>query len=209
MSDVYSTSGTDRRPALTARFDEALTFAAALHRHQWRKGGDIPYISHLLAVCSIVLDHGGDEDEAIAALLHDGPEDQGGVATLETIGRLFGERVQTIVAACSDTFDSPKPPWLERKQAYLEHLAGGQVSRSAVLVSAADKLHNLTTTVDDLEALGVSFWDRFNSTAEQQLWYYRSLAEVYRARLGGRLAEAVAAQVDRLEAAIARSAETA
>ena len=202
MSGVAADSG---RPPLTARFSEALMLAAALHRGQSRKGGDIPYVSHLLAVCSIVLDHGGDEDEAIAALLHDGPEDQGGVATLETIGHLFGERVQTIVAACSDTFETPKPPWLERKRAYLQHLAGEETPRSAVLVSAADKLHNLTTTIDDLEAFGVSFWDRFNSTAEQQLWYYRSLAEVFRARLGGRLAEAVAAQVDRLEAAIARS----
>ena len=191
--------------ALTGRFSEALVLAASLHRHQVRKGGGIPYISHLLAVCSIVLEHGGEEDEAIAALLHDGPEDQGGEPTLAMIGRLFGERVQTIVAACSDTFETPKPPWLERKKAYIEHLSSEEVPRSAVLVSAADKLHNLVTTIDDLEATGPTLWDRFSSTPEQQLWYYRSLSEIYSARLGGRLAEALAAQVDRLEAAIARS----
>lgn len=187
---------------LTARFDQALVVASELHREQRRKGGDVPYVSHLLAVCAIVLEHGGDEDEAIAALLHDGPEDQGGEATLALIGSRFGERVRSIVAACSDTFETPKPPWLQRKEAYLEHLSRGEVSRSALLVSAADKLHNLITTVDDLQAQGPAFWGRFNSTAEQQLWYYRSLASVYRDRLGGRLADAVAAQVERLEAAV-------
>jgi (p)ppGpp synthase/HD superfamily hydrolase len=193
------------RAPLTARFSEALVLAAALHRDQVRKGGDIPYVSHLLAVCSIVLEHGGDEDEAIAALLHDGPEDQGGEATLEMIGRLFGERVRSIVAACSDTFETPKPPWAQRKRAYLDHLSSAETPRSALLVSAADKLHNLITTIDDLNAVGPAVWDRFNSTAEQHLWYYRSLAEVYRVQLGGRLAEAVVTQVDRLEQAIARS----
>ena len=194
----------DRR-MLTGRFSEALVLATALHRDQVRKGGAIPYISHLLAVCSIVLEHGGDEDEAIAALLHDGPEDQGGEATLELIGRLFGGRVMSIVSGCSDTFETPKPPWLERKQAYLDHLASEDVPRSVLLVSAADKLHNLLTTIDDLESVGAALWLRFNSTPEQQVWYYRSLAEVYRARLGGRLAGAVTAAVERLEAAIALS----
>lgn len=187
---------------LSGRFSEALVFAAALHQDQNRKGGDIPYVSHLLAVCSTVLEHGGDEDEAVAALLHDGPEDQGGEPTLETIGRLFGERVRGIVAACSDTFETPKPPWQQRKQAYLDHLASGHVSRSTLLVSAADKLHNLTITVDDLEAQGDAIWARFNSTPEQQLWYYRSLSKIFLDQLGGRLAEAVGRQVDRLEGAI-------
>lgn len=190
------------RPALSPRFSEALVLAAGLHRHQRRKGADIPYVSHLLAVCSIVLDQGGDEDEAIAALLHDGPEDQGGEATLATIRRLFGERVAAIVAACSDTFETPKPPWEDRKRAYLEHLTSADVPRSAVLVSAADKLHNLISTVEDLETQGAAVWERFNSTPDQQLWYYRSLAAVYRDRLGGRLADLVAEQVQRLEAAV-------
>ena len=193
------------RDPLSSRFSEALVLAADLHRDQRRKGGDIPYISHLLAVCSIVLDHGGDEDEAVAALLHDGPEDQGGEDTLATIRQIFGERVAGIVAACSDTFETPKPSWEPRKRAYLEHLAGGDVSRSAILVSAADKLHNLTSTVEDLETSGAEVWERFNSTPDQQLWYYRSLAAIYRDRLGGRLAEAVAEQVQRLEEAIART----
>jgi (p)ppGpp synthase/HD superfamily hydrolase len=143
-------------------------------------------------------------DEAIAALLHDGPEDRGGEA-LQMIGRLFGERVRSIVAACSDTFETPKPPWAQRKRAYLDHLSSGEVPRSALLVSAADKLHNLVTTIDDLEAVGPVLWDRFNSTAEQHLWYYQALADVYLAQLGGRLAEAVATQVERLEKAVARS----
>ena len=193
------------RTPLSARFGEALVLAAALHRDQRRKGGDIPYVSHLLAVCSTVLEHGGDEDEAIAALLHDGPEDQGGEATLETIGRLFGERVRLIVAGCSDTFETPKPPWEQRKRAYIEHLSSSGTGRSVLLVSAADKLHNLVTTIDDLEAEGPVVWGRFRSTPEQQVWYYRSLAEVYRDRLGGRLAEAVGGQVERLEALVAGS----
>jgi (p)ppGpp synthase/HD superfamily hydrolase len=190
---------------LTARFSEALVVVSALHRDQVRKGGGIPYISHLLAVCSIVLEHGGDEDEAIAALLHDAPEDQGGEATLDMIGQLFGERVRSIVRDCSDTFEMPKPPWPDRKNAYLDHLSSGNIDRSVLLVSAADKLHNLLSTVDDLEALGPALWDRFRSTPDQQLWYYRSLAEAYRAHLGGRLADAVSDQVDRLESAVARS----
>jgi (p)ppGpp synthase/HD superfamily hydrolase len=158
---------------LTGRFDEALKVASDLHRHQARKGGDIPYISHLLAVCATVLEHGGDEDEAIAALLHDGPEDQGGQVTLDMIGERFGPRVVAIVAECSDTFEHPKPPWRGRKEAYLAHLKT-EASPSAFLVAAADKLHNLTTTVADLRATGELLWARFNSTADQQVWHNRS-----------------------------------
>jgi (p)ppGpp synthase/HD superfamily hydrolase len=136
----------------------------------------------------------------VAANLHRDQLRKGG-----SIGRLFGERVMSVVAACSDTFETPKPPWLERKQAYIEHLSSGQVDRSVLLVSAADKLHNLATTIDDLETVGPAIWDRFHSTAEQQLWYYRALADVYRTRLGGRLADAVTDQVGRFESAIAGS----
>ena len=109
-------------PLLAARFDDAVVFAPDLHRHQLRKGSRVPYVAHLLAVCSIVLEHGGVEDEAIAALLHDGPEDQGEEATLQAIRDRFGDTVAGIVAECSDTFEQPKPPWVERKARYLEHL---------------------------------------------------------------------------------------
>ena len=107
---------------LSARFEDALAYAAHLHAGQPRKDTAIPYVAHLLAVCSLVLEDGGDEDEAIAALLHDGPEDAGGHETLEEIRRRFGDRVADIVADCSDTFETPKPPWRERKEAYLAHL---------------------------------------------------------------------------------------
>ena len=184
---------------LGPRFSEALVLAAALHRQQARKGNDIPYVAHLLAVCAIVLEHGGGEDEAIAALLHDAAEDQGGEPTLELIGGLFGPKVREIVAECSDTFEQPKPAWRRRKEDYIAKLQGDEVSRSALLVSAADKLHNLSATVNDLRTQGVQFWTRFNSTREEQIWYYRALAEIYRERLGGPLADAVADQVQQLD----------
>jgi (p)ppGpp synthase/HD superfamily hydrolase len=183
---------------LGPRFSEALVLAAALHREQTRKGSDIPYVSHLLAVSAIVLENGGDEEEAIAALLHDAAEDQGGEPTLELIGRLFGPKVKEIVAECSDTFEQPKPAWPQRKQAYIDKLRYDEVSRSALLVSAADKLHNLTATVNDLRTHGVEVWSHFNSTRDEQIWYYTSLSEIYRERLGGPLADAVSDQVRRL-----------
>jgi ADP-ribosylglycohydrolase len=180
---------------LGPRFSEALVLAAALHREQTRKGNDIPYIAHLLAVCVTVLEHGGDEDEAIAALLHDAAEDQGGEPVLAVIKRLFGPKVAEIVAECSDTFEHPKPPWRERKEAYIASLQSGELSRSALLVSAADKLHNLTATVNDLRTQGDQFWSYFNSTADDQIWYYTSLSDIYLERLGGPLADAVADQL--------------
>jgi ADP-ribosylglycohydrolase len=183
---------------LGPRFSEALVLAAALHREQTRKGNNIPYVAHLLAVCATVLEHGGDEDEAIAALLHDATEDQGGEPVLDVIERLFGPKVAEIVAECSDTFEHPKPPWRQRKEAYINALKSGEVSRSALLVSAADKLHNLTATVNDLRSQGDRFWSHFNSTADDQIWYYTSLSKIYCQRLGGPLADAVAEQVKRL-----------
>jgi (p)ppGpp synthase/HD superfamily hydrolase len=191
---------TEPRP-LTERFDEALVLASNLHRHQARKGGDIPYIAHPMAVCATVLEYGGGEDEAIAALLHDGPEDQGGEATLAMIGERFGPRVKAIVAECSDTFQTPKPPWRQRKEAYIAHLET-DASTSTLLVSAADKLHNVTATVSDVKVHGANLWSRFNSTAEEQLWYYSELARVYRARLGGPLSAAVNEQLLQLGAAV-------
>ena len=125
---------------LSTRFEEALVFAAQLHREQTRKGTTIPYIAHLLGVASIVLEYGGDEDEAIAALLHDAIEDQGGASTREEIRRRFGETVVAIVNGCTDAEVIPKPPWRARKEDYIAHMA--HASPSVRLVSAADKLHN-------------------------------------------------------------------
>ncbi len=164
---------------LSGRFEEALAFAARLHAGQVRKGTQVPYISHLLAVASIVLQHGASEDEAIAALLHDAAEDQGGQATLDQIRARFGEVVAEIVAGCTDAWQTPKPPWRERKQAYLAHL--GQASASVRLVSAADKLHNARTILSDYWALGESLWSRFSGGKDGTLWYYRALVDVLRA----------------------------
>jgi (p)ppGpp synthase/HD superfamily hydrolase len=187
---------------LGARFDDALGYASDLHRGQVRKGTTIPYVSHLLAVCAIVLEHGGGEDEAIAALLHDGPEDQGGSTTLEAIRSRFGDTVAVIVAECSDTFEQPKPPWAERKQRYLARLDRDDVPPSVLLVSAADKLHNLRSTLADFDALGDALWNRFRGSAAQQVWYYSALADVYRRRLPGALSDAVTEAAGRLAAAI-------
>ncbi len=155
-----------------------MTFAVELHDGQPRKGTSIPYISHLLGVASLVLDNGADEDEAIAALLHDAIEDQGGSETREEIRRRFGDRVVEIVDGCSDTDSTPKPPWLERKKAYLTHLPNA--SASVLLVSAADKLHNARAILTDYRELGESLWERFNGGREGTLWYYRSVVTAFR-----------------------------
>jgi len=164
---------------LTERFHRALVFAAELHADQLRKGdGRTPYVAHLLGACSIVLENGGDEDEAIAALLHDAIEDQGGAAAREAIHDAFGDRVAAIVDACSDTDETPKPPWRQRKEAYLAHLP--DATPSARLVSAADKLHNARAILRDYHRLGEEVWDRFRGGKQGSLWYYRSLVAIYR-----------------------------
>lgn len=163
---------------LTERFEEALVLAAQFHARQLRKGTTIPYISHLLAVTSLVLEHGGNEDEAIAALLHDAVEDQGGVNARAKIRRLFGENVAAIVDGCSDTDQMPKPPWHERKERYIAHLR--TASPSVRLVSAADKLHNVRSILADYRIIGEALWSRFNGGKAGTLWYYRSVMDVLR-----------------------------
>ena len=158
------------------KFDRALVYAADLHRHQTRKGTGIPYVTHLLAVAAIVGENGGTEDEVIAGLLHEGPEDAGGESRLENIRVRFGEVVAGIVAGCSDTFEDPKPPWRERKECYLVHLA--DASGPVRLVSAADKLHNARSVLADYRAAGESLWGRFNGGRAGTLWYYRSVADI-------------------------------
>jgi (p)ppGpp synthase/HD superfamily hydrolase len=162
------------------RFETALVYAAQVHASQVRKTTNIPYIIHLLAVASLVGDYGGDEDQVIAALLHDAPEDQGGEARLEDIRLRFGERVASIVAACSDTFEDPKPPWQNRKETYIKHLS--TTPPDVLLVSAADKLHNARTIVADLRKSGDTVFERFTGKKEGTLWYYGALVEAFEAR---------------------------
>ena len=175
-------------PILSARFRDALVYGAALHERQIRKRADdaeprIPYIGHLLIVAGHVIEDGGSEDEAIAAILHDAIEDQGGEATEAHIRARFGARVAEIVRACSDTDEDPKPPWLDRKKAYLEHL---RIAPPDVLrVSSADKLHNARAILRDYRSIGPRLWDRFSATRNQTLWYYRSLRDVYLERGAG------------------------
>ena len=164
---------------LSERFDVALVFACQWHRNQRRKGKDVPFISHLLGVAAIVLEFNGDEDQAIAALLHDAIEDQGGIETGRAIRAKFGDRVADIVESCTDSFQDPRPPWRERKENYLTHLK--QVDRAALLVSAADKLYNVSTIVKDYRSQQDQVWDRFTASKPEVLWYYRSLVEAFRA----------------------------
>lgn len=168
---------------LTARFDEALAYASQLHRTQGRKGSETPYVGHLLAVAGLVLAAGGSEDEAIAALLHDAPEDQGGEPVLAEIRQRFGDEVAEAVAGCTDTMVEPKPEWRPRKEAYIGHL--DQATSSARLVSLADKVDNARAIAMDLEQLGPVVWDRFRGGQDGSLWYYRSILERFRALLGG------------------------
>jgi (p)ppGpp synthase/HD superfamily hydrolase len=163
---------------VSQHFHDALSYASALHARQSRKGGEIPYVAHLLAVASIVMEAGGDEEEAIAAVLHDGPEDQGGEKTLQEIRDQFGDKVADIVAGCSDTFEDPKPPWEQRKRQYIEHLRD-TADRSTLLVSAADKVHNARATLRDLHAHGAQVWKRFSASREQTLNNYRQLISAY------------------------------
>lgn len=166
---------------LSPRFEQALTYASILHCGQFRKATRIPYISHLLSVAALVLEHGGHEDEAIAALLHDAIEDAGGQPRLEDLRQRFGDHVAEIVLGCTDTDQTPKPPWFERKQAYIAQLAS--VSPSARFVSCCDKLHNARSIVADLRVKGADVWSRFGGGRDGTLWYYSTLVGEYR-RLG-------------------------
>jgi (p)ppGpp synthase/HD superfamily hydrolase len=160
------------------KFEQALPYAARLHKDQVRKGTSTPYVTHLLAVASIVGENGGTEDEVVAALLHDAPEDQGGEAQLGEIRARFGDKVAEIVDGCTDTYETPKPPWRERKERYLAHLA--DAPGSVRLVSSADKLHNARTVLSDYRLVGEDLWSRFNGGKEGTLWYYRAIVDALR-----------------------------
>lgn len=187
------------RPILSDRFLDAVSLALELHGRQARKGTETPYVSHLLAVCGLVLEDRGNEDEAIAALLHDGPEDQGGRATLERIRLAFGDRVAEIVEGLSDDLPDAgreKRPWGVRKQEYLAHLE--DASASVLRVSLADKLHNISAIQADIDS-GEPPWTKFNAPRVQLAWYYRSLQEVFERRLpGSRNLPAYRLSVDRV-----------
>jgi (p)ppGpp synthase/HD superfamily hydrolase len=170
------------KEVVSSRFDNAFVFASRLHADQVRKGTRIPYIAHLMSVAAIVLEHGGDEDEVIAALLHDAVEDRGGQATRDEISARFGERVARIVDGCTDAIpdsDGGKGEWGPRKQAYIAHLA--EAEPSVLLVSTADKLHNARAILGDYRDIGEKLWERFNGKKDGTLWYYKALAKAFQA----------------------------
>lgn len=160
---------------LTSRFADALAYAFKIHSGQTRKGSDTPYVAHLMSVAALALEHGASEDEAIAALLHDAIEDQGGMPTREEISRRFGSLVAHIVEGCTDADTIPKPPWRARKERFLSGLTAA--SPSVKLVCAADKLHNARSLVEDYRSIGDELWHRFSGGKEGTLWYYRAVAD--------------------------------
>lgn len=184
---------------LSERFEAALVYAAQAHAAQRRKGSDVPYLAHLLAVAVIVLEYGGGEEEAIAALLHDAVEDQGGSVRRADIARRFGENVARIVDGCTDTDQSPKPPWRARKEAHLARLL--QASPAVRLVSAADKLHNARSVLGDYRLLGEEVWQRFSGGREGTLWYYRAVAAALGSHGASPLIDELARTVEELERA--------
>jgi len=183
---------------LTPRFDAAFAYAHEVHRDHTRKGNGFPYIGHLIGVASIVIDDGGTEDEAIAALLHDAPEDRGGRARLDEIRAKFGDAVARIVEDCTDSWTIPKKPWAERKKEYAEHAR--TLNPSSLRVSAADKVHNGYAILPDLRNIGDETWARFNAPPDDILAYYQSLVKSYRQAGGGRLVD----ELDRIVRAIER-----
>jgi (p)ppGpp synthase/HD superfamily hydrolase len=182
---------------LSPRFQEAFSYAATLHADQQRKASGEPYLAHLLAVAAIVMEYGGSEEEAIAALLHDAVEDQGGAATLTEIRRRFGPTVAEIVDGCSDTAERPKPPWRQRKEAYIARLRGAP--GSVRLVSAADKLHNASSIVREQRRQGEAVWRHFRGGRDGTLWYYRAVVETLRQTGSNPLVEELDRVVTELE----------
>lgn len=162
---------------LGPRFLRAFQFAAKMHAVQARKASTIPYVAHLMGVASLVLEAGGDEDLAIAALLHDVVEDCGGAPMLNRVRRQFGDRVAKVVAGCTDADTYPKPPWRERKEKYLAHLKDADAGTR--LVSAADKLNNVRSILSDYQEIGEFVWVRFSGGREGTLWYYRALLDEF------------------------------
>ena len=183
---------------LGPRFLKAFLFAAEKHAGQVRKASTTPYIAHLMGVASLVLEFGGDQDMAIAALLHDVVEDCGGAPMLKEVRRRFGSRVAKIVDGCTDSDTEPKPPWRERKDSYIRHLR--DADEETRLVSAADKLNNVRSILSDYRAVGEPVWDRFNGGREGTLWYYRALVREFMQDKPSRLMRELELAVQELEA---------
>jgi len=182
---------------LGPRFLKGFLFAAEKHAGQTRKTTTIPYIAHLMGVASLVLEFGGDEDMAIAALLHDVVEDCGGAPMLKEVRRRFGSRVAKIVDGCTDSDIDPKPPWRGRKETYLRHLKSADAETR--LVSAADKLNNARSILADYREVGESIWERFNGGREGTLWYYRALVQEFGRGRPNRLMRELELAVEELE----------
>jgi (p)ppGpp synthase/HD superfamily hydrolase len=189
-------------PRLGARFEEALVFATQKHSGQTRKQSNVPYVAHLLGVTALVLEAGGDEDQAIAALLHDVVEDCGGAPVLDEVRHRFGERVAHIVDGLTDTDQHPKPPWRARKDHYLRHLQ--QAGEDVRLVSVADKLHNVRSIVSDYRHIGEAVWERFGGRRDGTLWYYRALLDIFLQGPSNRLIEELERNVLELERMVDR-----
>jgi len=194
--------GTQRRIKLGPRLLRAFEFAAKKHAGQTRKASTIPYIAHLMGVASLVLEAGGDEDLAIAALLHDVVEDCGGAPMLKEVRRRFGERVAKVVDGCTDADTYPKPPWRERKESYLRHLAAADADTR--LVSAADKLNNVRSILSDYRQVGEFVWARFKGGREGTLWYYRSLRDEFLRDVPNRVTRDLELAVKELESLAAQ-----
>ena len=182
---------------LGPRFLKAFAFATQKHSGQTRKASTIPYIAHLMGVASLVLEAGGDEDLAIAALLHDVVEDCGGAPMLKEVRRKFGRRVATVVDGCTDADTYPKPPWRERKEKYIARL--WNEGPDTQLVSASDKLNNIRSIISDYREIGESVWSRFNGGREGTLWYYRTLRDQYLRHAPNRITRALDLAVNELE----------
>jgi (p)ppGpp synthase/HD superfamily hydrolase len=187
---------------LSTRFDEAFVWAHQLHSGQRRKGTPRPYIGHLMGVAALVLQYGGDEDQAIAALLHDAVEDCGGKPRLEETRQRFGEHVAAMVDGCTDAYGEPKPPWRARKEAYVARIA--REPADVRLVSAADKLHNVREILSDYRNLGEAIWSRFQGGREGSLWYYRAMVVAFRAAGSNPLIDELDRAVTQLETLAAK-----
>jgi (p)ppGpp synthase/HD superfamily hydrolase len=163
---------------LSEKFEEALIYATRAHAGQMRKNTGIPFVAHILGVTAIALEYGANETEAIGALLHDTAEDCGGAERLHDIRAKFGDGVAGIVDGCTDTYEMPKPPWLERKRSYIEHLKHSDSSTR--LVSASDKLHNTRAILAELRRHGLDVFERFAGRKDGTVWYYRTLVTAFR-----------------------------
>ena len=183
---------------LSPRLDDAFRYAHEIHATQTRKGNSSPYIGHLMGVASIVLDDGGTEDEAIGALLHDAAEDHGGRPRLEEIRARFGDGVAQIVEDCTDSWETPKRPWADRKREYIEHARS--LPPASLRVAAADKVHNAYAILRDLRNVGDAVWSRFNAPADDVIAYYEGLVRAMRESGGGKLVD----ELDRIVKGIQR-----